>query len=46
MNIYAKFIKRKLDKCIYNVSQIICLFSIQPGKDFTRNRGLPIKMLL
>ena len=46
MNAYAKHIKKKLDQSINNLSQIIYLFSKRPGKDFTRNRGLPIKKLV
>ena len=43
MNVYAKTIKKKLDRSIQNLSEIISLFSKNPGKDFTRNRKLPIK---
>jgi len=46
MNYYAKFIKKKLDKSIDKLSKVIHLFSVRPGKDFTRNRELPIKKLI
>ena len=46
MNAYAKNIKKKLDRSIQNLSEIISLFSKKPGKDFTRDRKLPIKKLI
>ncbi|MEA1975113.1 MAG: IS4 family transposase [Bacillota bacterium] len=46
MNVYAKIIKRKLDKSIDKLTRIIPLFSKNPGKDFTRSRKLPIKKLI
>jgi len=42
MNVYANVIKRKLDESIENLSKVIFLFCKNPGKDFTRNRKLPI----
>lgn len=46
MNVYAKIIKKKLDESIGKLEKIIPLFSKNPGKDFTRNRKLPINKLI
>jgi len=46
MNVYAKIIKKKLDESIGKLVKIIPLFSKDPGKDFTRNRKLPINKLI
>lgn len=46
MNVYAKIIKKKLDESVEKLAKVIPLFSKNTGKDFTRNRRLPIKKLV
>lgn len=46
MNNEIRTIKKKLDDSISQICEVSWMFSINPEKDFSRNRKLPLKKVI